>query len=667
MLTVMFEWDMKKRVIAGSVAVLLGLAAVGIAVLYQPESKTEEIYRAALEDFNAGKYQNSYYLFSKISMSSNLKPVAIYHRAECAKMLGDEKSELKQYEILFNNYPKHKLSLKSKYLAAQKLVEQKPEIAKKYFENIIKQAPDTDYAIASEYYLGVLLMNEYKDEKIIPVSVKDDVQNYFRHYIKQAPSGRHALNAVYNWMEFVDNISQDDYLLMANTCYLFDENNMAKELLSKSDIHESWVLDVKVSYKLGNYSRVKNLVENGIQKYLTYVSADQLIDAIDIYNSLGGSNSTNRLLGLMSSDSIKGRDYLMYLKCQSAVQNEKTACFSKLYLDYPNGKFSAESLSNIFFAKIKSGNVEDAKKVGEDHLRKFQSVNSTPMVMFWLGKLYEKTNDYDKYNYYYRNVIDKYPDSYYAYRAYLKLRRMQGPIITSNLNPQPVEYPYRYTKNNIIVKLVNLGDYDIVNDFAGDDEFIKSWVLYKKGDYSHSMLVARDAMEKLEDKPDKYDMRWRLVYPVMYFDNIKKYANETGNNLPLIVSLIREESYFDPLAQSAVGARGLMQLMPATASDINSKFSLGMSIPDDLYNPEKNIKLGNYYYEFLRKNLEGYDISSIAAYNGGIGSLKNWKTSINYNDTDEFVEQIPYAETKTYVKKVFRSYWNYIRIYSGNN
>lgn len=92
-----------------------------------------------------------------------------------------------------------------------------------------------------------------------------------------------------------------------------------------------------------------------------------------------------------------------------------------------------------------------------------------------------------------------------------------------------------------------------------------------------------------------------------------------------------------------------------------------MTIPADLFNPEKNIKLGNYYYESLRKNLEGQDISSIAAYNGGIGSLKTWKTSINYNDTDEFVEQIPYAETKTYVKKVFRSYWNYIRIYTGNN
>ena len=181
------------------------------------------------------------------------------------------------------------------------------------------------------------------------------------------------------------------------------------------------------------------------------------------------------------------------------------------------------------------------------------------------------------------------------------------------------------------------------------------------------MLVARDAMDKIQDKPDKYDLRWRLVYPVIFYDDIKKYADETGNNPPLMLALTREESYFDPLAQSIVGASGLMQLMPSTANEINLKYKLGLNISDALFNPYKNIKLGNYYYEFLRRNLEGYDISSVAAYNGGIGSIQKWKTTLHYNDTDEFVEQIPYPETQNYVKKVFRSYWNYIRIYNGND
>ena len=211
------------------------------------ETKTNEIYKTALDDLKKGEYQNAYYLFSKISLTSNLKPIAIYHRAECAKMIGDNKSELRQYEILFNNYPKHKLSLKSRYLAAQKLIETKPEIAKRYFEYIIKNAQNTDYAIASEYFLGVLLKNKHKNDKIISSSVKEEITKSFRHYIKKAPSGKHALNAVKNWLEFSNNISGDDYLLMANTCFLFGENEKAKELLKKTDINDSWTIDTKVS------------------------------------------------------------------------------------------------------------------------------------------------------------------------------------------------------------------------------------------------------------------------------------------------------------------------------------------------------------------------------------------------------------------------------------
>ena len=429
------------------------------------------------------------------------------------------------------------------------------------------------------------------------------------------------MNAVNNWLEFADNISKDDYLLMAKSCFYFAEYEKAAELLKKTDVHESWAFDVKNSYSMKNYSRAKFLTENGLQKYSSYAPEDEIIEAIDTYLTFAEQKNpaVERLLGISTG---KGRDYLLNLKCQNTPQKDKQACYNNLYIKYPNGRFSADALANIFFSKVQSHDYANAKKVGMDHLNKFGNSNSAPMVMFWLGKIGEKTNNYEEYSNYY---------------------------------------------NNIIVKLVELGDYEVVGEFLGDDEFIKSWVAYKKGDYSHSMLIARDAMEKIKDKPDKYDLRWRLVYPLIYFDDVENYSKETGNSLPLMISLIREESYFDPLAQSMVGASGLMQLMPATASEINSKFGLGMDIYKELFNPKMNIKLGNYYYKFLRNNLEGYDVSSIAAYNGGIGSIQRWKTTLHYNDTDEFVEQIPYPETKNYVKKVFRSYWNYIRIYSGNN
>ena len=184
----MFKWDMRKKVIVIAFAVgILFSTCFYFGVIYQSPAKTDRIYKSALEDFNKGNYQNAYYLFSKVTLFSNLKPVALYHRAECAKMLGDDKSEIKQYEILFNNYPKHALSIRARYLAGQKLVKDKPQIAKKYFEYIIHNVPDTDYAIASGYYLGVILKNKHQDDKIISQAVKNDVQNYFRHYLKKAP------------------------------------------------------------------------------------------------------------------------------------------------------------------------------------------------------------------------------------------------------------------------------------------------------------------------------------------------------------------------------------------------------------------------------------------------------------------------------------------------
>lgn len=665
----MFERNVKNKVIAG--AVVFGmLFSIGFYSLrvYQPASKTDAIYTQALQDYEKGEYQNSYYLFSKVTLFSNLKPIAIYHQAECARMLNDDKSAIKQYQLLFNNYPKHKLSVKARYMAAQLLVDVKPKLAKKYFQEIIETAPNTDYAIASEYYCGVLLINKYtKDsKKIFPLSVKAEVENNFRHYLTKAPGGRWAMSAVEKWLLLDKEISNDDYLLMAKSAYLYGEYNKAQEFLTKVHLSEGWTLDAKNAYALKDFPRAKFLIESGLKNYPQYVDENEMNEAIDIYMNIAGakSDAVNELLTITSS---KGKDYLLNIKCNNVSASNKEACYSYLYLKYPNGRFSADALSNIFFSKIQKKDYHSAIKIGKDHLTKFPNSNSAPMVMFWIGKVYERLNDYTEYTSYYRSVISKYPDSYYAYRAYLRLNRIHAPLITSYINPKPVVYPYKYTRNNIIVKLVDLKDYDILNELCSDDEFIRSWVLYKKGDYSHSMLIARDAMEKINPKPDKYDLRWRLVYPVNYYDDIKKYASMTGNNPPLILSIVREESYFDPLAQSAAGASGLMQLMPSTAYEISAKYALGITSPNVMFNPDVNLRAGNYYYSYLRSMLAGYDISSVAAYNGGIGSLQKWKNSLYYNDTDEFVEKIPYAETQNYVKKVFRSYWNYIRLYSGNN
>lgn len=650
--------------------ITIGLSIIGVcfivgflfAYVYQPDEKTMQIYSSAMKDYANKDYQNSYYLFSRVSFLSNLKPFAIYHQALCAKELGDKKSEMKQYQLLFNNYTKNKLSLRAKYLAAQMFVEDEPNQAKKYFEQIINEYPHTDYAIASEYYLGIIMLNKYKNRKIFPVSIKDDIEMCFRHYLEKAPQGRLALNAVANWLTLDKEILKDDYLLMAKSYYLFGDYENARRMLENSDLKDSWALDAKNSYALKNYDRAKYLIPYGLQNYVQYTDVSDIYDVVDIYLKISNSK-TEDIDYLYNISMPKGKDYIWNLKCQAASADYQAGCYSQLYLNFPNGMFASEALANLFFDKIKAKDYENALKIGRDFLVKFENDNNAPMVMFWLGKIAERQNNYDDYMSYYKSTIANYPDTYYAYRAYLSMKHIKTSILNAYIKEQPVEYPYpNVSKKDVIFKLAELKDYDLMMEITEDD-FVKSWIYYQKGDYSHSMLIARDAMEKIYPKPERTDLRWRLVYPIDFYEEIQKYAHSVGNDAPLMLALVREESYFNPDATSSVGARGLMQLMPATAKEISAHYGYGLMSENDLYKPELNIKIGNTYYAQLRSMLNNLDISAIAAYNGGIGSIGRWKKNLNYADTDEFVEQIPYSETKNYVKKVFRSYWNYLRIY----
>ena len=99
--------------------------------------------------------------------------------------------------------------------------------------------------------------------------------------------------------------------------------------------------------------------------------------------------------------------------------------------------------------------------------------------------------------------------------------------------------------------------------------------------------------------------------------------------------------------------------MPDTYNEVVAKHNL----PTNLNVETSNITAGSLYYSSLKKVLGNKDLYAITAYNGGIGSVTNWFSKLIYNDTDEFVEQIPYPETKNYVKKVLRTYWVYGNVY----
>lgn len=147
-------------------------------------------------------------------------------------------------------------------------------------------------------------------------------------------------------------------------------------------------------------------------------------------------------------------------------------------------------------------------------------------------------------------------------------------------------------------------------------------------------------------------------YPRAYWDTIRLAAESHEIDKYLVAALIREESRYDPEIISWAGAIGLMQLMPATAKRMNDGLMIHMNDEADLFDAETNIYLGTRYLSGLLKEFEDIPFA-IAAYNAGENAISRWLDEYHKGDVIEFIENIPYKETRRYVKKVLKSYWRY--------
>lgn len=623
------------------------------------ESRGVENYSTALEDYKASDYEKAYQEFGKVPSGSTLKSSALFRQARCATNMGKNELAIKKYNRIVRNGSKSSIAPISEYNMANLMYEANDKDAKKHFKKIIKKYPTSDYAIASEYYLGMIeVSNQPKSPKRLAKSQEKAI-NYFKNYIEKAPDGRFALKSIEEIIKLDKSLSNYDNLLIAKGYYANGEFEKSKNFLNKTTLAESWSDFAKNEYKLGNKEKGNYYTELGLKQHAGNTAQDDVYEVIDNYVA-SASTRTEGITKLVNLGvNSTGADYIAYLNCNEVVsENIKEACFKSLYEKYPNGQFSADSLYNLFMTKYLQKKYLDAQRLGFLHLKKFPNTKSSPAVTYFMGKIAYKLKHYESANNYYKQVLNTYPDSYYAFRANYNLNKDDGMFPFLELNSKPVVFPYKKSlDNNLVVKLAYLKDYDLVEELCKHDKFIQSWIAYQKGNYTLSAYLARNGMEELDVKPSFEDLRWRLVYPMHYYDIVDKVK---GDNNPIVLqSIIKEESHFNPFVKSSVGAVGLMQLMPATYNEVVTKHNL----PTNLNVETANITAGSLYYSSLKKVLGNKDLYAITAYNGGIGSVTNWFSKLIYSDTDEFVEQIPYPETKNYVKKVLRTYWVYGNVY----
>jgi soluble lytic murein transglycosylase len=156
---------------------------------------------------------------------------------------------------------------------------------------------------------------------------------------------------------------------------------------------------------------------------------------------------------------------------------------------------------------------------------------------------------------------------------------------------------------------------------------------------------------------------FRMYYPLKYGEEIEKYAKKNGVDPNLVRGLILQESYYNPEAKSRVGATGLMQLMPPTAAEHARSLHIAFAA-SRLTSPGVNIELGTFHLRMRINMFGGNAYMAVASYNAGQGNVMKWKRAAPSKPTDEFLESIPFQETRNYVKRVTMLRSTYARLTS---
>lgn len=181
----------------------------------------------------------------------------------------------------------------------------------------------------------------------------------------------------------------------------------------------------------------------------------------------------------------------------------------------------------------------------------------------------------------------------------------------------------------------------------------------KIGSYNRSSYIADIYFGS--DKPTL-----KLSYPKAFSESVEKYSKRFGVEEELVLSIMRAESHYNKDVSSPVGARGLMQIMPYTGEKV--ALLLGESVYRDemLFDPDTNIRWGTSYLSRLQKKFQGQLPLVAAGYNAGPHRVYGWLSSFGNRDMDEFIEHVPFVETRNYMKKVSKNYAVYKSLYSDS-
>jgi soluble lytic murein transglycosylase len=303
---------------------------------------------------------------------------------------------------------------------------------------------------------------------------------------------------------------------------------------------------------------------------------------------------------------------------------------------------------------------------------------------YWGGKWATRIGDRTTAQQMFRFTLTKHPHSYFAWRSATQLGWQVGDFTTARNFNLPINRPS--LRSSLPASTPALNE---LYQLGQDRDASEYWQFAMRGRLSKNAketltdgimrigvndnikgIAQAESLNWLDVNPaeqaeidtlKKQPIFWQTVYPFPYWDRVSNWAGQRNLSPVLVMGLIRQESRFEAEILSRSGAVGLMQIMPDTGRWIASKSGRPNYLLTD---PENNIEFGTWYFDYTHREFGNNSMLAIASYNAGPGAIGRWVKSRGIGDPDEFVEGIPYEETRGYVYRVFGNYWNYMLVYS---
>lgn len=338
---------------------------------------------------------------------------------------------------------------------------------------------------------------------------------------------------------------------------------------------------------------------------------------------------------------------------------EAQRLYSLIIEKYPKREEARKSAWNLGWVHYRKKEYEKALEVFSDRAWAYGAERER--FLYWYARAAERAGDKPGALFALGKLADSRKITYYSFLAKLRLKKTLLP------NPPPATHSGNpFGKNPALKKFLFFAKAGIYDLALREAELLrpKAKTVAQRLHLASLYLQARDYKSSISlanglRSPEALP----FSFPKGFEEGVKFFSQKYTLDEFLVYSVIREESHFDKEAVSVSDARGLMQLLPSTALEAAPKAGLSSFETSQLFSPDINLELGCYYLSWLLEIFKGNFAVSLAGYNGGPTSAKVWYEKNGTLDIDEFVEEIPFEQSRNYVKKILRSYAAYEAVY----